>query len=85
MRIALSATGAVSRLPIANENDPMQDIPGRSPAQSCVAKRHHVGEILLAGGFELAAFPPKVRNVSTTLRQPAFEFKLGFLAFGLAG
>ena len=25
------------------------------------------------------------RNVSTTLRQPAFEFKLGFLAFGLAG
>jgi hypothetical protein len=26
-----------------------------------------------------------IRNVSTTLRQPAFEFKLGFLAFGLAG
>jgi 3-hydroxyisobutyrate dehydrogenase len=26
-----------------------------------------------------------VRNVSTTLRQPAFEFKLGFSAFGLAG
>jgi hypothetical protein len=26
-----------------------------------------------------------VRNVSTTLRQPAFEFKLGFPAFGLAG
>jgi two-component system CheB/CheR fusion protein len=25
------------------------------------------------------------RNVSTTLRQPAFEFKLGFPAFGLAG
>ena len=25
------------------------------------------------------------RNVSTTLRQPAFEFKLGFSAFGLAG
>ena len=32
-----------------------------------------------AGGFEVG------RNVSTTLRQPAFEFKLGFLAFGLAG
>ena len=29
--------------------------------------------------------PPRIRNVSTTLRQPAFEFKLGFLAFGLAG
>ena len=27
----------------------------------------------------------KLRNVSTTLRQPAFEFRLGFLAFGLAG
>ena len=26
-----------------------------------------------------------LRNVSTTLRQPAFEFKLGFPAFGLAG
>ncbi len=26
-----------------------------------------------------------LRNVSTTLRQPAFEFKLGFSAFGLAG
>jgi DNA invertase Pin-like site-specific DNA recombinase len=25
------------------------------------------------------------RNVSTTLRQPAFEFRLGFSAFGLAG
>jgi hypothetical protein len=25
------------------------------------------------------------RNVSTTLRQPAFEFKLGLPAFGLAG
>jgi hypothetical protein len=25
------------------------------------------------------------RNVSTILRQPAFEFKLGFPAFGLAG
>ena len=25
------------------------------------------------------------RNVSTTLRQPAFEFRLGFIAFGLAG
>ena len=25
------------------------------------------------------------RNVSTTMRQPAFEFKLGFVAFGLAG
>ena len=25
------------------------------------------------------------RNVSTTMRQPAFEFKLGFSAFGLAG
>ena len=25
------------------------------------------------------------RNVSTSLRQPAFEFKLGFAAFGLAG
>jgi len=25
------------------------------------------------------------RNVSTTLRQPVFEFKLGFSAFGLAG
>src|SRR5208283_5415346 len=25
------------------------------------------------------------RNVSTILRQPAFEFKLGFSAFGLAG
>jgi hypothetical protein len=25
------------------------------------------------------------RNVSTTLRQPAFEFKLGFSDFGLAG
>jgi cation transport regulator len=25
------------------------------------------------------------RNVSMTLRQPAFEFKLGFPAFGLAG
>jgi hypothetical protein len=25
------------------------------------------------------------RNVSTTLRQPAFEFKLGFPDFGLAG
>ena len=25
------------------------------------------------------------RNVSTTLRQPAFEFKLGFSAFGFAG
>jgi hypothetical protein len=25
------------------------------------------------------------RNVSMTLRQSAFEFKLGFLAFGLAG
>jgi triphosphatase len=25
------------------------------------------------------------RNVSTTLKQPAFEFKLGFSAFGLAG
>ena len=24
------------------------------------------------------------RHVSTTLRQPVFEFKLGFLAFGLA-
>jgi hypothetical protein len=29
--------------------------------------------------------PLAVRNVSTTLRQPAFEFKLGFPAFGLAG
>ena len=28
---------------------------------------------------------PALRNVSTTLRQPAFEFKLGFPAFGLAG
>jgi hypothetical protein len=28
---------------------------------------------------------PNYRNVSTTLRQPAFEFKLGFPAFGLAG
>jgi hypothetical protein len=27
----------------------------------------------------------KERNVSTTLRQLAFEFKLGFSAFGLAG
>jgi hypothetical protein len=27
----------------------------------------------------------QIRNVSTTLRQPAFEFKLGFSAFGLAG
>ena len=27
----------------------------------------------------------RLRNVSTTLRQPAFEFKLGFSAFGLAG
>jgi hypothetical protein len=26
-----------------------------------------------------------LRNVSTILRQPAFEFKLGFAAFGLAG
>jgi hypothetical protein len=25
------------------------------------------------------------RNVSTTLRQPAFEFRLGFVAFELAG
>jgi hypothetical protein len=25
------------------------------------------------------------RHVSTTLRQPVFEFKLGFPAFGLAG
>jgi len=32
-----------------------------------------------AKGLELA------RSVSTTLRQPAFEFKLGFPAFGLAG
>ena len=27
----------------------------------------------------------RVGNVSTTLRQPIFEFKLGFVAFGLAG
>jgi hypothetical protein len=27
----------------------------------------------------------EIRNVSTTLRQPAFEFKLGFPAFGLVG
>jgi superfamily I DNA/RNA helicase len=27
----------------------------------------------------------ETRNVSTTLRQPVFEFKLGFPAFGLAG
>ena len=27
----------------------------------------------------------KLRHVSTTLRQPVFEFKLGFPAFGLAG
>jgi hypothetical protein len=28
---------------------------------------------------------PEQRNVSTTLKHPVFEFKLGFLAFGLAG
>jgi superfamily I DNA/RNA helicase len=27
----------------------------------------------------------ETRHVSTTLRQPVFEFKLGFPAFGLAG
>jgi hypothetical protein len=32
-----------------------------------------------------ATLPDNVRNVSTTLRQPAFEFKLGLPAFGLAG
>ena len=45
---------------------------------------------LLAGG-EAVTFAihlqdmDMMRNVSTTLRQPAFEFKLGFSAFGLAG
>jgi hypothetical protein len=33
----------------------------------------------------LYELPSSLRNVSTTLRQPAFEFKLGFPAFGLAG
>jgi hypothetical protein len=37
--------------------------------ESVTGKRRRIGE----------------RNVSTTLRQPAFEFKLGFSAFGLAG
>ena len=36
-------------------------------------------------GWAIAAASGVQRNVSTTLRQPAFEFKLGFPAFGLAG
>ena len=44
---------------------------------------------LISCGFRLDGFCFKHdsvwRNVSTTLRQPAFEFKLGFVAVGLAG
>ena len=40
---------------------------------------------LLARFSELQRKALARRNVSTTLRQPAFEFKLGFSAFGLAG
>jgi hypothetical protein len=60
--------------------------------------RDHLGSTLAmlrevrrrAGDFDIIHFhvdllPQALRNVSTTLRQPAFEFKLGFPDFGLAG
>jgi len=43
------------------------------------------GEKLLIALQRIAFDRGSVRNVSTTLRQPVFEFKLGFVAVGLAG
>ena len=48
----------------------------------------NLGQPIDVTGTASAADPDKInlkRNVSTILRQPAFEFKLGFAAFGLAG
>jgi len=42
------------------------------------------GRICIVSAAALLALAA-TRNVSTILRQPAFEFKLGFAAFGLAG
>jgi len=52
-----------------------------------VAKSGRGGTALLTGLLTCGRGGRRltVRNVSTTLRQPAFEFKLGFPAFGLAG
>ena len=59
---------------------------GRNAQQAVV----EVEELLFRGhpdvvDADLADYFGSIRNVSTTLRQPAFEFKLGFSAFGLAG
>ena len=67
-----------------------KDAPNLSPAViaagrvgrrvSAVAKARSVGAPLC---LRLGRW--RLRNVSTTLRQPVFEFKLGFVAVGLAG
>jgi hypothetical protein len=60
MRIALNATGAVSRLPIANENDPTAGHSGLIARTSRVLPKGIMwGIILLADGCELPAFPLK--------------------------
>jgi xylan 1,4-beta-xylosidase len=79
---------ALPRHPIATESIHMTLIDAQSPTHVTIrridadhanAKRrwHEMGSPKYLNAAD--------RNVSTTLRQPAFEFKLGFLAFGLAG
>ena len=62
---------------------------GYFPAGAIHAQNYHIADIpagLLSHViYAFANVTAAGRNVSTTLRQPAFEFKLGFSAFGLAG
>jgi hypothetical protein len=62
---------------------------GKPPERTFKKRAHAVSELLgnkvMKSLYECDTCNERFRNVSMTLRQSAFEFKLGFLAFGLAG
>ena len=74
------AAGQPSLSAVAAETRPDQPDAGKT---QLAEQQVHASGSILSLVFMLPL--PETRNVSTTLRQPAFEFKLGFPAFGLAG
>jgi hypothetical protein len=88
MKLAVAFESAVpSRFAALSEGTHLTDEAGKivysinisGSAEGCVSTN------LSAEGSGRISARFSLRNVSTTLRQPAFEFRLGFSAFGLAG
>jgi hypothetical protein len=85
-----STRRAQDRGSVSQALERVRQVAGQRKKERFTSLLHHVDPAMLRTAFyamKRDAAPGvdgMIRNVSTTLRRPVFEFKLGFAAFGLA-